>query len=902
MRKPCSRSFARTDVSLKGPRFLQLPWRSRARIARDIDIELSFHLEMRVAELIAQGYGAADAARRAREEFGDLELTRAYCRTMDESTDRTARVADHVADWRQDVRYAIRTLRRSAGFAVASLLTLALALGANTAIFSVARSVLLEPLPYGRPESLVALYEARATSPSERYQLSPANFFDFRAQQRSFTGIAAYNGASFTWLPENGDPQFLFASSVTANMFDVLGVRALHGRTFAAGDDAPGKDRQVILSHGFWERALGGDPAVVGRRMTLSGRTYDVVGVMPQGFTLGTSEDLWVPMDLSEAMADAVRSRKQHYLRAVARLDTRTTLERAGADVSAIARRLAAQYPEANTGLDALAVPLHEAMTGKLRPALLLLQGAAALVLLIACANIANLTLSRTMGRRREMAVRAALGAGRARLARQLLAESLVLAFVGGAIGVGVAVVATRTLLALNPDALPSMFSATVDRTVMLFSLVLTVGIGILMGLVPAFHVARVDPQESLKEGERGTSQGRGGERLRRTLVVAQVGLAVMLLIGAGLLVRSFRELTRVRLGFDPDRVLTAQLRAGGERYESPDAVNHFYDRVLDEIAHAPGVIAVGAVTILPTHGSVGSAVRVEGEPVDEANLPEIRYLAVRRDFFKALRIPLKAGREFDASDAADGPKTILINEAAERRFFPRGDALGRRIRIGPDPNGDPMTVVGVVGDIRTDGFAVPVPPTLFANHRRETWERSLAVVIRTSGDPASATPVLRRAVKGADPTLAIRDVRTLDDVIGSSLAPRRFALGLVASFAGLALLLATIGIYGVLSYAVTSRTREFGVRLALGATERSILVLVLRQGLAWSLFGLVVGVGGALASGRLLSRMLYGVQPLDSTTYVGVVGGLVVVVAVACLVPSLRATRVDPIQSMHVR
>jgi predicted permease len=298
----------------------------------------------------------------------------------------------------------------------------------------------------------------------------------------------------------------------------------------------------------------------------------------------------------------------------------------------------------------------------------------------------------------------------------------------------------------------------------------------------------------------------------------------------------------------------------------------------------------------------VGSAVRVEGEPVDEANLPEIRYLAVRRDFFKALRIPLKAGREFDASDAADGPKTILINEAAERRFFPRGDALGRRIRIGPDPNGDPMTVVGVVGDIRTDGFAVPVPPTLFANHRRETWERSLAVVIRTSGDPASATPVLRRAVKGADPTLAVRDVRTLDDVIGSSLAPRRFALGLVASFAGLALLLATIGIYGVLSYAVASRTREFGVRLALGATERSILVLVLRQGLAWSLFGLVVGVGGALASGRLLSRMLYGVQPLDSTTYVGVVGGLVVVVAVACLVPSLRATRVDPIQSMHVR
>ena len=889
-------------MPLEGPRFLQLPWRSRARITRDIDLELSFHLEMRVAELIAQGCSVADAERRAREEFGDLELTRAYCRTMDESTDRTARVADHVTDWRQDLRYAVRTLRRNAGFTAASLLTLALALGANTAIFSVAHSVLLAPLPYGRPESLVALYEGRSTSPSERYQLSPANFFDFRAQQRSFTGIAAYDGASFTWLPEDGDPQFLAASSVTANMFDVLGVRALHGRTFAAGDDAPGKDRQVVLSNGFWERALGGNPGVGGTRMMLSGRTYAVIGVMPRGFTLGMNEDLWVPMDLSDAMADAVRSRKQHYLRAVARLNTTTTLDRAGADVSAIAHRLAAQYPDANTGLEGLAVPLHEAMTGRLRPALLLLQGAAALVLLIACANIANLTLSRTMGRRREMALRAALGAGRGRLARQLLAESLLLAFAGGVIGVGVAVVATRTLLALNPGTLPSMFRVTVDSGVMLFSLVLTVGIGIVIGVVPALHVARVDPQESLKDGERGTSQGRGGERVRRALVVAQVGLAVMLLIGAGLLVRSFRELTRVRLGFDPDGVLTAQLRASGERYESPEAVNRFYDRVLDEIARGPGVVAAGAVTILPTRGSVGSGVRVEGEPVDEANIPEIRYLAVRRDFFRALRITLKAGREFDASDAAGGPKTVLINEAAERRFFPRGDALGRRIRIGPDPNSQPMTIVGVVGDIRTDGFDASVKPTVFANHRRETWERSLGIVIRTSGDPATATAVLRRAVKSADPTLAIRDVRPLDDVIGSSLAARRFALGLVSSFAGIALLLATIGIYGVLSYAVASRTHEFGVRLALGATERRIVVLVLRQGLAWSLFGLVVGIGGAVASGRLLSRMLYGVQPLDSATYVAVVGGLVVVVTAACLVPSLRATRVDPIQSMRVR
>ena len=479
---------------------------------------------------------------------------------------------------------------------------------------------------------------------------------------------------------------------------------------------------------------------------------------------------------------------------------------------------------------------------------------------------------------------------------------ALLLAIVGGAIGVGVAVVATRTLLALNPDTLPSMFRIAVDVRVLIFSLVLSVGIGALVGIVPALDVARTDPHDSLKDSERGTSQGRRGERVRRALVVAQVALAVVLLIGAGLLVRSFRELTRVNLGFDPAGVLTAQLRAGGERYDSSAAVNRFYDRVLDDISNAPGVVAAGGITILPTRGSIGSGVRVEGEPVDEKNIPEIRYIAVRGDAFKALRIPLKSGRGYDASDVPDGPKTVLINEAAERRFFPKGDALGRRIRIGPNPNGTPMTIIGVVSDIREDGYDVPAPPTLFANHRQETWERSMAVVIRTSGDESSAAAVLRRAVKSADPTLAVRDVRSLNDVIGSSLAPRRFALGLVSSFAGIALLLATVGIYGVLSYAVASRTGEFGVRLALGASERSVLMLVLRQGFAWSLAGLAIGLVGAVTSGRLVSHMLYGIQPIDPVTYAAVVIGLAAVVAVACLVPSLRATRVDPLTSMRTR
>lgn len=892
----------RRENAVKTPRFLQLPWRSRATIARDIDLELSFHLESRVAELVANGMDRRAAEKQARDEFGDLDLTRAYCRTMDEGTDRTERFADQLTDWHQDLRYAVRTLRRNMGFAVTSLLTLALALGANTAVFSAARAVLLEPPPYGDPDALVAIFDTRADAPGERFQLAPANFFDLQSQQRAFTGMGAYSGASFTWQPTDGDPQFLYASEVSANLFDVLGVRAVRGRTFVAGEDVPGKPPVVVLSYGFWQRALGADSAVIGRHLTLSGTDYEVVGVMPRGFTLGLTEEMWVPIDLSDARSDLVRARKQHYIRAIARIAPGTSADAAQANARAIMTRLVSEYPEANTGLQVITVPIHEAMTGKLRPSLVLLQAAALMVLLIACANIVNLTLSRTLGRRREMALRAALGAGKGRLVRQLLAESMLLAVVGGVFGIGVAMLATRTLLALNPDALPAMFQVAVDARVLLVSFVASVGIGLAVGMVPALAVARTDPQDSLKDGDRSTSGGRGGERVRRALVVAQVGLAVMLLVGAGLLVRSFGQLLRVDLGFDADRVLTAQLRAGGERYDSAAAVNRFYDRVMDDVSRGPGVVAVAGITILPTQGSIGSGVRVEGEPVDERNIPEIRYIGVRGDAFKALRIPLKSGRLYDASDLQDGPKTVIINETAERRFFPKGDALGRRIRIGPNPNGTPMTIIGVVGDIREDGYETPTPPTLFANHRQETWERSVSLVVRMSGDPSAATALIRRAVKGADPSLAIRNVMPLTDVLRTSLAPRRFALGLVSSFAGIALLLAAIGIYGVLSFAVAARTREFGVRLALGATERSVLFMVLRQGFAWSSLGIALGVAGALAGGRLVSKMLYQVRTTDPVTYIAAIGALGVVVAIACLVPSLRATRVDPLASLRAR
>jgi putative ABC transport system permease protein len=884
----------------KPSRIFQLPWRTRKQIVCDVDAELAFHLEMRVSELVAAGADPEQARRRAGEEFGDLEFTRAYCREVDERTNRETRLADTLTEWRQDIRYAWRTMHRNPSFAIVSLLTLVLAIGANTAIFSVTRAVLLSPLPYGTPSSLVAVYETPRSAPASRNPLSVPNLVDYRAAQHTLTGLAAYNDRSMTWRPTNGDPELLDVISVTGNTFELLQVRAAIGRTLSSSDAAPDASPLVVLSYAFWQRAFGGDTAIIGHTITLNDLGHTVVGVMPRDFTLGQGEAMWAPIDLAHEMADPNVTRKQHYLRVIARMKPGVSIAAAQAELRSISRRLEALYPDANTGRDATLVPLHTDVVGDLRSALLLLQSAAALVLLIACVNLANVTLSRTIGRRREMALRAALGAGRGRIVRQLLTESVLLAAVGGTLGTALAVAATRLLLSLNPDALPSLFTITPDAGVLAFGLVTSIGTGMLFGLLPALDAARAELHGSLKDGGRGASVGRRGEWLRHGLVVAQVGLAVVLLVGAGLLVRSFAELTHVQLGFEPAHVLTGEVRVSGERYDSTALVNQFYNRVLDDVRSTPGVVAVGATLSVPTDGRVYSGIVVDGEPSDPTRVADIGYSLVRGDYFKALGIPVRAGRLFDDRVKPDDSGTVVVNETAARAFFPRGNAVGRRIRLGPDPKAPWSLVIGVVGDTRELGLDVPPGPTVYANHVQNTWRKSLAIVVRTQREPRAAESALRRAVRSADPSLALRDVRTLDDVLGSSLAARRFALGLVSCFAGVALLLAAVGVYGVLAFSVTSRTREFGVRLALGATNQSVLLLVLRQGLAWSLLGLALGVAGAVASGRLLTSMLYGVSPADPATFIAVALGLVSVVVVACLVPAARAMRVDPITSLR--
>jgi predicted permease len=884
-------------------RFFQFPWLTRDRIARDVDTELEFHLAARVSDLIAQGMDPAEAERRAREEFGDVEFTRKYCRELDQRAERQTRLADRLAAFRQDVHYAWRTLRRSPGFTAVSLLTLALAVGATTAIFSVAHRVLLKPLPYGNPGELVKVYSHPKDDPTKRYDISAPDLADYRARLRSLTGIAAYwsgySSQPATWLRPNGDPDVVVAMPVTANLFTVLEVEPWRGRNFSPDEEATGAP-VVVLSHRFWQRAFPGDSTIVGRTITLYNTAYQVIGIMPRGFTVAGDEGVYRPFNISDELANAAVTRKQHVVTALARLKPGMTLEAAKDDLLANARRLQAEYPEADGPYLATMVPLHDTISGRLEKPILLLFVASVVVLLIACVNLANITLARMTSRRTEIAVRAALGAGRGRLARQLLTESVMLSLAGGALGVGLAIVATRALLNLNPDALPSMFNGGMDAQVLVFSLVVSIGTGLLFGLVPAWRAARTDLHISLKERGSGGG-GRAGERMRRLLVVAQMGLAVVLLVGAGLLIRSFRTLTSLDLGFDPDQVLTGQVSLDGPRYDSTAVVNTFYDGVFSEIAGAAGVVAVGAVMALPTRGgNFSSGIVVEGSVPDRDNPASVAYSMVRGDYFKAMGIPLLAGRVFGPGDGPDGPKIAIVNETAARTLFPGGDAIGRRVRIGPDPEATMHTIIGVVGDVRQHGFETPVGAQFYDNGRAQAWWKTLSLVVRTNGEPSAAVSLVRQAVKAGDPSMAVQNIETMDQVVKSSVAPRRFALGLASAFAGLALLLSAIGVYGVLAYSVTARTREFGVRLALGASSRSILGLVLRQGLVWSLIGLALGIVGALAAGRLLAGMLYGVTSADAPTYLAVAGSLLLVVVIACILPAMRAAKVDPLVNMR--
>ena len=879
-------------------RFLRLPRRSSSRRRADLEEELRFYFDMRTRELMEGGMSEGDARCEAVREFGDVEYTKQYCRAEDAMSTRDERRTDVLAELRQDVAHSWRTLRRAPGFTAVATVTLALGIGANTAIFSVVNGLLLRELPYRNADEVVRLWGSSETTGRDRSQISPADFLDFRARQRSFASLGAFAFGGGTYAG-NGDAVRLAGLRVDANVFNVLGVPAAIGRTFVAGEDSAGAAPTVVLSHAVWRRVFGSDSAIVGKTINLSGRSRTVIGVLPPSFffpTVGEAE-IYTPLDLTPVLRDANRARKFHYLGAVGRLRPGVSASQGSADVVAIARQLAREYPESNAGITVNVRGVRDAVVGDARPALIVLLGAALVVLLIACANVAGMLLSRAVSRRQELAVRAALGAGRARLLRQMLTESTVLAGVGGLAGLGIAVLGTRALVASAGDRLPAASQIAVDSTVLVTALLTSLLCGVIFGLVPALAASR-DMHTALKDASRGSSGGVARHRLRTVLVTGQLALAVVLLVGAGLLVRSLARLQQNDLGYTLDSVLTFDLSLTGERYSTAAGQDRFFDELFARIGALPGVVAVGGSGNIPLRGGASASFAIDGRPHAGDKLPEVGYQPVSDDWFRAMGIALKRGRTFGPADHNDAPGVVILNESARRQFWPTGDPIGARIRLGPDPNTPWMTVVGLVGDVRT-GVTDEPRPTAYVSARQDHWG-GLAIVIRTAGDPMTLLPAVRREVRAIDATVPVSDARTMRDVQAMQLTDRRLPMQLMAAFAMLALALAAVGVYGVMAYSVAARTREIGVRVALGARPGNVFGMVLRQGLRAAAVGLGLGLMGAAALGRVLTTLLFDISPTDAETFVGVAAVLLAVVLAACLVPARRALRIDPLEALR--
>ena len=806
----------------------------------------------------------------------------------------------------RDLRYALRTLGKRPGFTAVVVLTLALGVGANAAIFSVANAVLLRPLPYPGAERLAVVWGTPTDNDSVKVGTSSSfpDYADIRDAARSFEQLAAYSRERHT-LTGSGEPVLVPAAPVTANLFATLGVAPAVGRAILPEEDRPGGTRVVVLSYALWQSHFGGDPSVVGRAVVLNGNPYTVVGVMPKGFQFPRDAQLWVPA----GQMDRVGSRGMHSFRIVGRLRPGVAREAAEAEVRTIARGLEAQYPQDNAKRSARVVTLHEATVGEMRPALLVLLAATGAVLLIGCANVANLLLVRAAGREREAAVRAALGAGRGDLVRQWLTESLVLALAGGALGLLVAHWGVAGLIAFAPQSIPRADEIRLDGAVLAFLIGVSVLTGLAFGLVPALHFSRGGTV-----GEGGVMTGRGAaaasptrRRLRHALVVSEVALAMVLVVAAGLLIKSFNRLQRVDLGFEPEGLLVAQLRLPPSKFPDADRarIRGLYADVATRAAQIPGVRSTAIALEHPFSPGWTSSFTIAGAPRPrDGEEPESRIRPVSPEYFRTVGAPLLAGRDITARDVEGTPGAVVVNEAFARQHFPGEPlqrVLGRRIDRSAWWAGMPehWEIVGVAADEHFLGpQAAPDPATYFA-FAQFTF-KDMYVVLRTAGDPAAAAAPLRRAIAAADPDIAIDNLETMEHALGDWVAAPRFNTSLLALFAGVALLLAALGIYGVLAYAVAERTAEIGVRMALGAPRASVIRLVVGQGMALALAGVAAGTLGALALTRSLDRLLFDVRATDPAVFGAVALLLGTVALVACWVPARRAARVDPVVALR--
>jgi predicted permease len=864
----------------------------RDAVEQDIDDELRLHVEMVSAENVRRGMTPADARRAALASFGDV--------TRVKEAARDVRGGGSMETIIQDVRFGLRMLTKNPGFTVVAVIALALGIGANSAIFSVVNTVLLRPLPYKDPERLVMVFEDDSRHGYPRDTPAPANYIDWRDQNKVFEGMAAMTELSFN-LTGMGEPERLDGRRVSASLFPLLGVEPQLGRRFTPEEDQPGENHVVILSHALWQRRFGSDAGVIGKTITMNGYSFSVVGVMPSSFQFPSRDDqFWIPIAFTQSEAGR---RGSHFLQVVARMKPGVTLEQARAEMSTIAARLQQQYPADNTDLGVAIVPLHEQLVGNIKTALLVLLGAVGFVLLVACANVANLLLARAAGRQKEIATRVALGASRPRLIRQFLTESILLAVIGGATGLLLSVWGVRLLKAFIPPNISQAKEITVDVKVLLFTLLISLLTGVVFGLAPATQATNVNLNETLKEGGRDSAAGSRGNRIRGVLVVSEVALSLILLIGAGLLINSFLRLRHVDPGFHTGNLLTMSVAIPPQKYPDREHRSAFYTEMIRRVEALPGVRSAAITSQIPLikqGDSVG--IIVESQPPlapGQKNIVATRIVSPH--YFQTMGIQLLRGRAFGDQDRADSPVVAVISDAMARRYWPGEDPTGKRICPGkPEKPEDWVTVVGVVNDVRQFGLDAELKPQMYLTYQQSGYFSPRHLVVSTNVEPGGLAAAVRGTVWGIDKDQPVSNISTMEEVLSESIARQRFSTLLLGVFGVVALLLAAVGIYGVMSYSVAQRTHEIGIRMALGAQTRDVLKLAVGQGLKLIMIGVAVGLAVSVVLTRVMSSLLFGVSSTDPTTFVVISLVLVSAGVLASYIPARRATKVDPMIALR--
>ena len=881
--------------------FYTIPLRLRSlfrrnQVEQDLDDELRYHLEQLIEANISKGMNPEEARNSALRSMEGIEQQKEKCRDM--------RRVSFIEDLVRDLRYAVRVLTKSPVFTLVAVLTLGLGIGANTAIFSVVNELLIRPLPYRDSDRITLLWEV---SPEGRHQNSTSrfNFMRWRDQLQSFEGIAAFSDQRIT-LTGGGEPEEVSVQLATPELFQVLGINPILGSGLIRENAQPGAPPIVVLRYGIWQRRFGGDPDIIGSTINLNGANCTVTGVLPQGFEwhirqrsgTGKPAEIWAILPMPN-QGPALHGR---FLSVVGRLKPDVPREQAEVELKTIHAQVTEDDPQHSKGYTAEVIPVRDQMVGNLRSPLWILLGAVGFVLLIACANVANLLLSRSAAREKEIALRSALGAHRSRIIRQLLTESLLLAFLGSLLGLGLAYFGIKALVAISPRDLSSLQNVSLNLTVLLWTLVISCLTGLIFGLAPALESARLDLNSSLKEGKGTQGYSSRSRRLRSVLVVSEIALALVLLVSAGLAIKSFSRMREIDTGFNPDKVLTMVARLPDRKYREDPQVITFFRQALERVRSLPGVENAGIVNYLPLYGGLGSATgfTVEGRPkLPPGEEPATNVRVCDPEYFDVIGIPFKRGRNFSTIEANEPRHVIIISESLAERYFPGEDPIGKRIDVSMFDNPNPTEIIGIVGDARYDSLTNQAEPTVYFSHGELTYQ-FMTLVIRTSGDPGAMAPAIRNELRELDPDQPVGDVRTMNQVMGETMSRARFNTLLLGLFAVLATVLAAVGIFGVMNYSVTLWTHEIGIRMALGASQKGVLFLILKQGLVLTLVGIGIGLAGAFALTRVMSSLLFGVAATDPATFSAIAVLLTAVSLLACYLPARRATRVDPLIALR--